>query len=83
MWYWSRSLSENGGRSVNCSCITNTSAILGGRGEGGPFRVRFFDHLRRVLGIFNENEWEIWPKWAFRSRSSILVQAPRGLCEGS
>jgi hypothetical protein len=32
--------------------------------------------MRRILGIFNDFNREIWPKWLFRSRLSILGQAP-------
>ncbi|MEE9398597.1 MAG: hypothetical protein V3V31_16485 [Methylococcales bacterium] len=35
------------------------------RGEENPFCVRFFDHLRRIVGLFNENDRKTWPKWAF------------------
>ena len=47
------------------------------RSEGKPFRVRFFDHLRRIVVLFNENDRESWPKWISRSRFSILGQPPR------
>ncbi len=41
--------------------------------------VLFTDLMDGIVILFNKNQGKIWPKWAFRSRSSILGQAPRFL----
>ncbi|MCK4842453.1 MAG: hypothetical protein KAT04_11345, partial [Methylococcales bacterium] len=46
---------------------------LGDRSEGKPFLVRFFDHLRRIVSLFNENDRKIWQKWLFRTRPWMVV----------
>jgi len=38
------------------------------RSEGETDGVRFFDHLRRIVSLFNDNDREIWPIRLGRSR---------------
>ncbi|PCI65908.1 MAG: hypothetical protein COB38_10600, partial [Gammaproteobacteria bacterium] len=49
------------------------------RSEGSQFLVLFFAYLRRIVTLFDENKQKVGQKQAFRSRLSILGQAPRPL----
>jgi len=45
--------------------------------------VLFTNLMDGILSIFNEFDRKIWPKWLFRSRSSILGQPPRAPTVGA
>ena len=43
---------------------------MGDRSEGVGERGQFFPHLRRIVGLYNENAGKIGPLSHFRSRFS-------------
>ncbi len=41
--------------------FTRSLSEMSDRREDGLVRVRFFDRLRRIVGLFNEKDRNIWP----------------------